>query len=96
MDVFGQFRHFTPLFTDDLVEILPNQSHFKQVLTRFQADLICLTIDKVKPQLCICPNSGPFCHPVCVVNNYSALLFFHQSNFDYNSNNLNSLLSASK
>jgi hypothetical protein len=62
MDVFGQILHFTPLFIANLVEILPNmygssdimvyQAHFKQVLNRFQADPICLTIDKVKPQLC--------------------------------------------
>ena len=38
------------------------QVHFKQVLTGFQVDPSCLTIDMVKPQLC--PNSAPFCHPV--------------------------------
>jgi hypothetical protein len=71
MDVFGQILHFTPLFIADLVEILPNmqfsshitvyQAHFKQVLPGFQLDPSCLTIDKVKHQLC--PNSAPFCHP---------------------------------
>ena len=62
MDVFGQILQFTPLFIANFVEILPHmygssdimvyQAHFKQVLNRFQADPSCLTIDKVKPQLC--------------------------------------------
>ena len=56
IDVFGQILHFTPLFIAELIEILPYMyvssdimvsSTFKQVLTGFQVDPSCLTIDKV-------------------------------------------------
>ena len=61
---------------------------FNHVVTRFQEDSSCLTIDKIKPKLC--SNSVPLYNPASVVCNW-VTLFFNPSHFHFINNKFNPL-----
>ena len=64
------------------------QKNFDRIVSRFQVDSSCLTIDNVKPELC--PNSAPLYNIIFVVDN-SILLFFHPGHVNCNDNKFNPL-----
>ena len=64
------------------------RKYFEHIVARFQGDSSCLTIDNIKPELCL--NSAPLYNPTSVVDN-SASLFFHSNHFNCNNNKFNPL-----
>ena len=84
-DLFAQIRYFTS-------QILPTKSYrkyFNYISARSQVDSTCLTIDKIKPELC--PNSLPFVE--CNVDCHKQIgpFIFPASQFEYDNNKFNHL-----